>query len=71
MLAGALFAGGTAFDAFGATGTWTDGVEEACEALGAVILLAVFAREAGGLAAVHRLVPRNARDAESERAATT
>lgn len=38
LAAGALFGAGTAFDALGTNGTWTDGAEETAEAAGAVAL---------------------------------
>jgi hypothetical protein len=43
---GALGAGGTSLDALGVVGTWTDGVEEAFEAAGALVLAVAFGREA-------------------------
>jgi len=49
LASGALLATGTAFDALGTTGSWTDGAEESLEAVGALLLAAVFAREAFGL----------------------
>jgi hypothetical protein len=49
VASGALLAAGTGFDALGTTGSWTDAVEEALEAAGAVLLAIVFAREAVGL----------------------
>lgn len=66
-LAGALFAGGTAFDALGTAGTWTDGAEEALESAGAVITALVFRREASldrhlvklPHARLHGLTPRS------------
>ncbi|MEX2225302.1 MAG: hypothetical protein WEB52_02490 [Dehalococcoidia bacterium] len=49
IAAGALLATGTGLDALGTTGSWTDAVEETLEAGGALLLAAVFAREALGL----------------------
>jgi hypothetical protein len=46
---GMLFAGAAAFDALGTPGTWTDAFDEGFEAVGATVLLGVFAREALGL----------------------
>jgi multisubunit Na+/H+ antiporter MnhB subunit len=46
-VAGALAAGGTAFDAFGSPGTWTEAPEEAAEALGALLLALAFRPYAG------------------------
>jgi hypothetical protein len=68
VAAGALLAGGTALDALGSVGTWTDAVEEAGEAMGAVLLAAMFVREAataGGpqwrLTGVEAAAPRSPR----------
>jgi len=49
LAAGMLLAAGTAFDALGTTGSWTDAAEEGLEVAGGVLLAAVFAREALGL----------------------
>lgn len=46
LAAGALFAAGTAFDALGTNGTWTDGAEETAEAAGAVALAATMGAHA-------------------------
>jgi hypothetical protein len=46
IAAGALFVAGTAFDALGTHGPWTDGAEEAFETAGALAVAAVFARQA-------------------------
>jgi hypothetical protein len=67
VIAAALFAGGTAFDALGATGSWTDGAEEGLEAAGAVVVALVFRREASldrhlvklPHARLHGLTPRS------------
>lgn len=48
VMAGALIAIGTAFDALGTTGTWTDFAEEAFETAGAVVLAVAFLGEAFG-----------------------
>ena len=65
---GLLLAAGTSLDALGSAGTWTDAIEEAGEAIGAVLLAAVFAREvrlAGAmrwpLATTERGLPQSAR----------
>jgi hypothetical protein len=52
VVAGAVLAAGTALDALGTPGTWTDVVEEGAEGFGAMLVAAVFAREAF---AFHRL----------------
>jgi len=46
-LAGALVAAGTAFDAFGTPGSWTEAPEEAGEAAGAIVLAIAFWPHAG------------------------
>lgn len=46
LAAGALFAAGTAFDALGTNGTWTEGVEETAEATGAVALAVTIGGQA-------------------------
>lgn len=41
-VAGVLLAGGTAYDALGTHGTWTDGAEESLEAAGAAVMAATI-----------------------------
>lgn len=54
LAAGALFGAGTAFDALGTNGTWTDGAEETAEAAGAVALAVTIGVQAMADVRVHR-----------------